>query len=385
MRNTVRLRLCAALAVALWAAAPMARYVIADVQQVPVDRLTSNLEALVAKDPANVRLRINLARAHAMAYALKASELPVAKGLDDQGPYFGWGKNGAIPFQNKPNVGPAEIKTAQAQLALAISRYREALEVAPRDLVANLGYAWCLDQAREKDSAIAAYRKTIELAWEVEQKPRRAMSGDQSITEEASTYLIPLLDATRDAQEIATLRERIKTIDKVTLRWITPIAVPLESGLTADDVRDEGSSVVFDADGSGIAKRWTWITPRAGWLVSDIRREGRIESGLQLFGNVTWWLFWTNGYEPLGALDDNGDGRIAGKELDGLSIWRDANGNGISERGEVRPVAAWQIVSLSPLFTYDAADQDEIAYSPRGVTFADGSVRATYDLLLHRR
>ena len=37
--------------------------------------------------------------------------------------------------------------------------------------------------------------------------------------------------------------------------------------------------MVFDADGSGIAKRWTWITPRAGWLVSDIRREGRIESG----------------------------------------------------------------------------------------------------------
>ena len=385
MRNILRWELCAALALALCAAAPLAESLIADVRQVPVDRLTRNLEALVAKDPANANLRINLARAHAMAYALKLSELPVARQLENEGAYFGWGKNGAIPFQNKPNAEPAAMKAAQAQLALAISRYREALAVGPRDLVANLGYAWCLAQADQKEAAIAAYRKTIELAWETEQKPRRAMWGDQSITEEGATYLIPLLDSTRDAAEIATLRERIKAINKVTSRWITPVAIPLESGLTAHDFRDEDASVVFDADGSGIAKRWTWITPRAGWLVSDIRREGRIESGLQLFGNVTWWMFWTNGYEPLGALDDNGDGRIDGTELDGLSIWRDANSNGISERGEVRPVAAWQIVSLSPSFAFDAADQDEIAYSPQGVTFADGSVRATYDLLLHRR
>lgn len=385
MRNILRLGLGAVLAVALWAATPIAESVIADVRQVPIGRLSKNLEALVATDPGNVRLRVNLARAHAMAYALKVSELPVSKDFENQGPYFGWGNDGAIPFQNKPTASAVATKAAQAQLALAITRYREALEVGPRDLVANLGYAWCLAQAGQKDAAIAAFRKTIELAWETDQKPRRAMWGDQSITEEAATHLIPLLDSTRDAQEIATLHERIKAINKVTARWITPIAIPLESGLTVDDLRNEDAPVVFDADGSGIAKPWTWITPRGGWLVSDIHREGRVQSGLQLFGNVTWWLFWANGYEPLRALDDNGDGRIAGRELDGLSIWRDANSNGVSERGEVRPVADWKIVTLSPSFVYDAADKDEIAYAPQGVTFADGSVRATYDLLLYRR
>ena len=385
MRKTLRLAAGAAVAVALWAAAPIAESTIADVRQVPIDRLASNLQALVEKDPGNVRLRVNLARAHAMAYALKASALPVDNGAQNEGAYFGWGNNGAIPFKNKEGASATAMKAAQEQLAVAIARYREALDVGPRDLVANLGYAWCLSQAGRKNEAVAAYRKTIDLAWETEQKPRRAMSGDQSITEEAATYLIPLLDANRDALEIATLRARMKAIDKNTTRFITPIAIPMEPGLTADDLRADSASVVFDADGSGVARRWTWISARAGWLVSDIHREGRIQSGLQLFGNVTWWLFWTNGYEPLRALDDNGDGRIAGKELDGLSIWHDTNTNGISERGEVRSVTDWRIVALSTSFLYDAADRDEIAYSPQGVTFTDGSVRPSFDLILHRK
>jgi hypothetical protein len=202
---------------------------------------------------------------------------------------------------------------------------------------------------------------------------------------EASTYVIPLLDRKQDAAETGLLKQRIAAIEKITNRWIAPIAVPLEAGLTANDLRDETASVLFDADGSGVAKRWTWITPKAGWLVSDIRNERKAHSALQLFGNVTWWPFWNNGYEPLRALDDDGDGRVAGRELDGLAIWRDANTNGVSELGEVRPVSDWKIVALSYAFVYDAADQDEIAVAPRGVTFKDGLTRATYDLILHRR
>lgn len=67
--------------------------------------------------------------------------------------------------------------------------------------------------------------------------------------------------------------------------------------------------------------------------------KGRINSVLQLFGNVTFWMFWRNGYEAMRALDDNGDGSPAGGELAGLGPWRDENGNGVSERGEVRALA----------------------------------------------
>ncbi len=55
---------------------------------------------------------------------------------------------------------------------------------------------------------------------------------------------------------------------------------------------------------------------------------------------------WDNGYLALGALDDDGDGRLAGVELRGLSLWRDANRDDASGDGEVLPVAAYDIVAL---------------------------------------
>jgi hypothetical protein len=103
-----------------------------------------------------------------------------------------------------------------------------------------------------------------------------------------------------------------------------------------------------------------------------------------MFGGVSYWMFWDHGYQALGALDDNADGRIAGRELEGLAIWRDRDVNGRSDRGEVLPVAAWRIVSLSYDHAIDATHPDEIAYSPRGVTFADGTTRPTFDLVLRQ-
>jgi hypothetical protein len=116
--------------------------------------------------------------------------------------------------------------------------------------------------------------------------------------------------------------------------------------------------------------------------VFDRHREGRVTSGLQLFGSVTFWLFWENGYDALRSLDDNGDGAIAGLELDGLSLWRDRNSNGVSERGEVRPASEAGVVSLSTAYVHDPRHADEIAWSPKGVTLANGAVRPTFDLIL---
>jgi hypothetical protein len=136
-------------------------------------------------------------------------------------------------------------------------------------------------------------------------------------------------------------------------------------------------------DGSGISKRWTWITKDAGWLVYDPKQTGQITSGLQLFGNVTFWMFWDDGYQVLSALDNNRDGQLTGDELNGLAIWHDANSNGISESGEVQPLAEWNIVALSCHSRTDETPCDSIAFSPRGVHFRDGTTRPTFDLLLH--
>jgi hypothetical protein len=102
-----------------------------------------------------------------------------------------------------------------------------------------------------------------------------------------------------------------------------------------------------------------------------------------MFGGVTFWMFWNNGYEALRSLDDNGDGVLTGVELKGLAIWRDVNGSGFSEEGEVRSLAYWGITEVSCRYTSDWDSRNRIAWSERGVTFRDGSTRPTYDIVLH--
>jgi hypothetical protein len=139
--------------------------------------------------------------------------------------------------------------------------------------------------------------------------------------------------------------------------------------------------VRFDADGSGSQRQWSWIAPDAGWLVYDARGNGAITSALQLFGSVTFWLFWGNGYEALGALDDNADGELTGTELQHLGIWHDRNRNGLSEAGEVRPLAEHGIIALSCRFA-EGDGSRFAAFSESGARLSDGRTRPTYDVIL---
>jgi hypothetical protein len=240
-----------------------------------------------------------------------------------------------------------------------------------------VGYAWCLEQSGEPAKAIAEYRKAVELAWPKDIK-EEAFWQDP-ITHEAAERLITLLDPVADAKEIAALQEKQAALQKKG-RMITPIAIPLGGSPDRAPV-DTRARVPFDADGSGLLRRWTWIRDDAGWLVHDSDGSGRITSALQWFGTVTFWAFWRNGYEAMAALDDNGDGRLLGHELRQLAIWKDANQNGLSEHGEVRPLSAYGVVALS--CDYGAGDGLlTVAQSPAGVTFADGTTRPTYDVIL---
>jgi hypothetical protein len=229
---------------------------------------------------------------------------------------------------------------------------------------------------------VTALRQVVESGWPADRTDLNVVDGQRSLTEEAIRYLVPLLDRGKDKEEIARLRTRASELARMP-RSITPVAIPLRPNLTALDITDFNANVLFDADGSGIARRWTWITPDAGWLVFDRQGTRQIDAALQLFGNVTFWLFWENGYQALRALDDNADRRLTDGELEHLGIWHDRNMNGQSDAGEVRPLADWQIVALSCEYEIDSAHPDEIAYSRAGVTFRDGSSRPTFDVVLH--
>ena len=362
-----------------------AESILYDIYNVPLDRLVANLEASIAKEPKNADLRVNLARVHVMAFALKTTAIPVLRGMENKGPATKWLRENEQP-EVAPTADPAARKEAADHLATAIQGYQEAIALAPDNAIARLGLAWAYQQSKDIPKAVAAYRAAIEVAWPQE-RDRTAIMGWLSVTEETSRYLVPLLDPARDKEEIAKLRGYSQQLEKMA-RMITPIAIPLGGRLAVEDLVDRSAVVAFDADGSGLRRSWTWITPDAGWLVFDSRQTRQIQSGLQMFGSVTFWLFWDNGYEALRSLDDDGDGRLLGRELAGLAIWRDVNGNGISEPGEVTPLAAWNIVELSCEAIGPGPDDDPklvTAFSPDGVRFADGTTRPTYDIILQRR
>jgi tetratricopeptide (TPR) repeat protein len=375
-----------ALAITLSVSLVVAEHVRQEVQNVPVDRLVASLLKQVQERPRDLEVRVNLARVYAMAYAQKVDQLMV-RGKDPAqwAPVFT--RDIDIAYQQFEVNDPVNAKVraaAMANLKRAIAEYRVVLQQDPGHKVALIGLGWSLVQAGEKSEAITVLRKAVEAAWVEESGPKASIyASAPSMVAEAARYLSPLLDVRRDAKELAELRDRIKKVDELP-RWITPIVIPLRPGLTALDMVDDDAPVVFDLDGTG-PKRWTWITSNAAWLVYDHFGTGRVTSGLQLFGNVTFWAFWQNGYHALRALDDDGDGEVRGAELRGLALWHDRNRNGISERGEVRPVATWGIEAFSTVYRFDATHPDEIPWSGAGVRFADGTVKATFDVVLRRR
>ena len=286
-------------------------------------------------------------------------------------PFYGFGDS------HVPNnvATDAADEAAREHLTAAAAAYRRAAAGDPGNAIARLGLAWVIDQSGRKDEAIAAYREAFAVAWRQEQGMTSLGLGQVPVAAEAAAYLLRLLDPDKDAAERAELTaasDKLMTLP----RPVTPIVVPLGDADTLDALVDPAAGVSFDLDGSGQARPWGWTRPGAGWLVFDQTGAGEIRSGLQLFGNVSFWSFWRDGYQALAALDDDGDGLVDGDERRGLAIWEDRDGDGVSDPGEVTDLDALGITALS---TRASADANGVLKSVGGVTFTDGRVRPTWD------
>lgn len=355
-----------------------AHFFIPELEEVPTDRLLTNLTQRAKEDPKDVQMVYALARVHAMAYAKAQSTFKVARkgsspfendprkeGL----PYFGPQDRGFLPRETAAPTNTA----ARSHLDFAIRYYSQALEIQPDHLPSEVGLGWCQDQAGKKKEAIQTYRKALDQAWRDEKKSGHIFQS--SIAGEICDYLLPLMDPKADAAEIKRVTQ-IKQEAQRLPRSITPLIVPLEDGLSLDQLVDLQGAVPFDLDGSGVVQKWQWPTPQVGWLAYDPSGAGDVRSGLQLFGAVTFWIFWENGYEALASLDNDQDGFLRGAELEGLVIWRDTNSNGVSEPGEVQPLSYYGITGLA---CGCQRHQTGIPYNPAGVVFEDGHTRPTFD------
>lgn len=362
------------------ATAPSAnpRFAAPDLETVPVERLIANLERAIDAKPKEVsHLHFALARTHAAAYASKHLELRVQRSSEAAGPWFGHLPR-HVPFDVAPTRSRKQQDAAMAHLRSAIDHYRLGLTTALETsdtLTHRLGLAWCIDRFGDRKEAIERYRRVFAVAWEREQKRLRFELGMRPIAAEAAAYLAGLLDPRADAAEINELRRRARSLERLP-RAVTPVLVPLRDGVDLAGLVNAAAGVSFDLDGSGRARAWGWPTPDAGWLVWDPTASGEVRSGLQLFGAVTFHGHWRHGYDALAALDDDGDGRLSGAELDGLAVWRDADSDGVSDAGEVLPVARWGITGLAVRGWNGTANA---LHLPGGVHLSDGRQRSSWD------
>ena len=158
------------------------------------------------------------------------------------------------------------------------------------------------------------------------------------------------------SDRLGDLADGIRGDDYRIVRY-DPIALDLDGdGHVTTLAEGDWSGVLFDHDDDGIKTATGWVGAQDGLLVRDIDGNGIIDSGRELFGDQTRLRNGRNaatGHAAMADLDDNGDGRLdaADAAFQSLKVWRDLNGNGISEQSELMSLSQLGITSLSTVFT----------------------------------
>jgi len=109
------------------------------------------------------------------------------------------------------------------------------------------------------------------------------------------------------------------------------------------------ASVNFDLDADGAPESIAWASPQDGVLVMDLDSSGAIESGKEVLSENFDGFGFGNSVEALRSLDANIDGLVDIKDASfaDLRIWRDFNGDGVSQAGELLELADLGIVAIS--------------------------------------
>jgi hypothetical protein len=357
-------------------------------EPVPIARLIQNVGRYVTKNPKDARGHYTLGRIHSLAFAGATGEIEVIAKHSQTG--------AALPLPGFPRYEsvqtaiPSTLRNldqpTKVHLVECLLHYRRAVELSPKEALYNLGLGWMLEQGARfaqqvgpppgnklgkptpenwKAEALALYRRAYKLTREADLagNGNMANAGDADISVEAGEGILRLSDVgaqTITLSERDAIRDHIKKVNDRP-RVVTPIIFPLRPDTPLSALLATRGRAMFDLDASGRKRSWPWVNADAGILVWDPALKGRISSGSQLFG--------------LNALDDNGDGQLTGRELLGISVWRDRNVNGRSERGEVTPACRLGIEAITARPT---GQTDGVPFAVNGLRIR-GRATPTYD------
>ncbi|MEN9811193.1 MAG: hypothetical protein RLZZ488_2760 [Pseudomonadota bacterium] len=146
-------------------------------------------------------------------------------------------------------------------------------------------------------------------------------------------------------------------------RWYTsPLVLDLKPNRKLQTIAPELSNAMFDLQASGMKQRVGWIAKDTGLLALDLNGNGKIDSGRELFGDFTKLKSGSlaaNGYEALADHDSNKDGVIDSQDrvFKKLVLWMDDNGDGVTQKGELKKLAQVGITGISVKYEQAAADE----------------------------
>jgi len=393
------------------ALASPASALFAPAPSVPTDRLITNISAYIEENPEEAQGYYLLARVHYMAFV---NRLDHVRSNDP-------GSAKKLPRLVDPRqYGKAEGEKIKEEKAIeharaALQLFSKAMELDKDNALYHLGLASFYEQSSPLAKEIAPNPKPAPPAPGVD-PPKLVPESELFIKEAAAAYLsaykldreaalakdsvfLPFYPVAYEAGK-AYLRlidqhdikpEDDKTVGQIKAdlaaidgkpKAITPIVFRIEgdSPRSLNDLIAQDKTVKFDLDADGVAEQRPWVNPDTAILVWDPDNTGRITSGEQLFGNMTFRMLFADGYCALDSLDDNRDGHLVSKELKGLALWHDRNVNGISEPGEVTPLGDTPVRAIATGATGKVSGLHPMNTS--GITLDDGTTRPTWDWII---
>jgi len=388
---------------------------------VPSERLIRNISAYLKDKPNDATARYSLGRVYYAAFLSDDDNVAIYGHVDES--------KEPVPTQeyhlqlwnahSKRGDGGTAKPTGSAsptkidELRLAITNLKTAIRLQPDDPTFHLtlasvyedglpiaseteaalagavkGEAMPLPVAESREAVAARWRKLaaeqylrgFELGYDTDMKHGKIYGAGSAISEEAARGYLrvartdPKVIANPD--DLSRVQKGAKALADRPNVGITPIVFSLRRNASYHSVVRPDHAVPFDLDGTGKPQRYSWLKPDTGMIVWDPDGTGRITSGRQLFGSVTWWIFWTNGYRALDALDDSRDGKLSGVELKGIGVWFDRNGDGICEPGEVVSLASLGIKAIS---CRASGREDGTLFSRTGIEMQNGDTLKSWD------